>query len=337
MSTRQRWILRRRPEGAITRDDLELVTEAMPVIADGEVLVRTIYLSLDPTNRIWMSGRDQYMPPVELGETMRGVTLGVVEQSRSDHLQPGQVVSSLGGWTTHHVAKGAGLRPVAAIPGVPLAASAGILGGSGLTAWIGMCGIAKVKAGETVVVSAAAGAVGSAAAQIARLRGAKVIGIAGGSAKCAWLKHDLGLDGTIDYRSEDVGAALDRLAPEGIDVCFENVGGAILDATFARMNDFGRIALCGLISSYNSEGPVAGPAGFERILMHRLTLRGFIVSDHMDLAPQAMTELAGWVGSGQIKWQVHVEHGIENAIDALARLFDGSHNGKLLLQLSPEP
>ena len=242
MADLKRWVLKRRPQGEIQPGDLELVEEPIPDLADGEVLVRVVYLSLDPTNRIWMSDQDQYLPPVQIGETMRGGGIGVVERSRSERFKQGDIVNpGLSGWSTHTVVNGAGLNPVPAIPGVPLTAYMSVLGATGLTAWFGMVDIAKPKAGETVVVSAAAGAVGSIAGQLAKLRGARVIGIAGGKAKCDWLTGELGFDGAIDYKNEDVGAALDRLCPNGIDVDFENVGGEIMDAVFSRMNNFARM------------------------------------------------------------------------------------------------
>ncbi len=337
MATLKRWVLRRRPQGEVQPGDLELVEEPIRELADGEVLVRTLYLSLDPTNRIWMSDQDQYMPPVQLGETMRGGAIGVVEQSRSDGLKQGDVVNSFGGWTTHSIANGAMLRPMARIPGVPLTAHMSVLGGTGLTAWFGMCDIGQPKAGETVVVSAAAGAVGSIAGQIAKLKGARVIGIAGGKAKCDWLTGDLGFDGAIDYKGEDVGAALDRLCPNGVDVNFENVGGEIMSAVVDRMNNFGRMPLCGLISTYNDEDRPSGPRDFARVLMHRLTIRGFIITDFLPRAGEAMAELVPWVVEGRLKWKVHVDQGLEGAMDSLQRLFTGAHDGKLLIQVSPEP
>lgn len=338
MTANRRWVLRRRPEGSIKPGDLELIDEQLPDLADGEVLVRTVYLSLDPTNRIWMSDRDQYMPPVKIGDTMRGGAIGVVERSRSERFKQGDVVNSgLGGWSAYAVAKAEGLFPVPAMPGVPLAAFMSVLGGTGLTAWFGLNEIGKPQPGETVVVSAAAGAVGSIAGQIAKLRGARVIGIAGGKPKCDWLTGELGFDGAIDYKGEDVGAALDRLCPNGVDVDFENVGGAIMDAVFSRMNDFGRMALCGMISTYNNDGPCPGPADFSRILMHKLLIKGFIVTDYLPKAGEAFAELAPWVMSGQLKWKVHIEDGLENAIDAVGLLFSGQHDGKLLVRVSPEP
>ena len=338
MTTLKRWVLRRRPTGEIQPGDLELVEEPIRDLADGEVQVRTLYLSLDPTNRIWMSDQDQYMPPVQVGDTMRGGSLGVVERSRSDRFKQGDVVNTgLGGWSTHVITNGAMLSPAPQLPGVPLTAFMSVLGGTGLTAWFGMCDIGKPQPGETVVVSAAAGAVGSIAGQIAKLRGARVIGIAGGKAKCDWLTGELGFDGAIDYKNEDVGAALDRLCPNGIDVNFENVGGEIMDAVVSRMNNFGRMPLCGMISTYNDNDRPAGPTDFVRVLMHRLTIRGFIITDFLPRAGEAMAELIPWVTEGKLKWKVHVDQGLEGAMDSLQRLFTGAHDGKLLIQVSPEP
>ncbi|TAL34653.1 MAG: NADP-dependent oxidoreductase [Phenylobacterium sp.] len=338
MANLKRWVLRRRPTGEIQPGDLELVEEQVRDLADGEVLVRTLYLSLDPTNRIWMSDQDQYMPPVQIGDTMRGGSIGVVERSRSDRFKQGDVVNTgLGGWTSHVIANGGMLMPTPQLPGVPLTAYMSVLGATGLTAWFGMCDIGKPQAGETVVVSAAAGAVGSIAGQIAKLKGARVIGIAGGKAKCDWLTGELGFDGAIDYKSEDVGAALDRLCPNGIDVNFENVGGDIMDAVFNRMNNYSRMPLCGMISTYNDDSRPSGPTDFSRTLMHRITIRGFIVTDFLPRAGEAMAELIPWVMEGKLKWKVHVDQGLEGAMESLQRLFTGAHDGKLLIQVSPEP
>lgn len=338
MPINRQWVLKRRPEGEVKAGDLDFVETPTPELRDGEVLVRTVYLSLDPTNRIWMSDQDQYLPPVEIGEVMRGGGIGVVEQSRSDRFAPGDLVNTgLGGWRSYGVFKGAALSPVPRLPGVPLTAFMSVLGATGLTAYFGLTDIGKPQPGETVVVSAAAGAVGSIVGQIAKLRGCRVIGIAGGADKCAWLTGELGFDGAIDYKSEDVGAALDRLCPNGVDVNFENVGGEIMDQVFSRMNLNGRMALCGLISTYNDTRPPRGPSDFVRILMKRLTIKGFIIIDYLPRAGEAMAELIPWVASGQLKWKVHVEEGLENAPAAMQRLFTGAHDGKLLLRVSPEP
>ena len=338
MPDNRQWILRSRPTGEITRENLEFVTRPVRNLQDGEVLIRNIYLSLDPTNRIWMSDQDQYLPPVQIGDVMRGGAIGVVEASRSDRFSPGAVVNpGLGGWEDYTIADAKGVSPVPHIPGVPLTAFMSVLGATGLTAYFGLLDIGKPQPGETVVVSAAAGAVGSVVGQIAKLKGCRVIGIAGGPEKCRWIVDELGFDGAVDYKSEDVGAALDRLCPNGIDVNFENVGGAIMDAVLARMNNFGRVALCGMISTYNDTEPVPGPADFGRILMRRILIKGFIVIDYIPRSAEAFAELAPWVISGQLKWKAHVVDGLENAVDGVKRLFTGDHDGKLLIGVSPPP
>jgi NADPH-dependent curcumin reductase CurA len=338
MPLNQQWILRRRPTGAIQPGDLEWVERPTPALAHGQVLVRNVYLSLDPTNRIWMSDQDQYLPPVEIGDVMRGGGIGVVEESRSELYAPGAIVNTgLGGWQTYTVADAVSLSPVPQIPGVPLTAFMSVLGATGLTAYFGLTDIGRPKPGETLVVSAAAGAVGSVVGQIGKLMGCRVIGIAGGAEKCRWLVDDLGFDGAIDYKNEDVGAALDRLCPDGIDIDFENVGGPIMDAVIARMNLYSRMALCGMISTYNQEGAVPGPADFARVLMRRILIKGFIVIDYLPRAAEAFAQLAPWVASGQIKWKAHVVDGLENAADAVQRLFTGDHDGKLLIGVSKEP
>jgi NADPH-dependent curcumin reductase CurA len=333
----RQWVLASRPEGDISADNLKLVEAPVRPLQEGEILVRNIYLSLDPTHRIWMSDRDQYLPPVELGQVMRGGVLGVVEQSRSDRFQPGDHVKvGMGGWETYSIASDRIAQRVPAQPGLPLTAYMSVLGSTGLTAYFGMTDIGAPKAGETVVVSAAAGAVGSIAGQIAKILGARVIGIAGGQDKCRWITEELGFDAAIDYRNEDVGAALDRLCPDGIDVNFENVGGEIMDAVISRMNNFGRVALCGMISTYNQQGPAAGPTDFSRVLMRRLLIKGFIVIDYMPRAREGLEQLGAWVGAGRLKWKTHVVDGLEQAPEAVKLLFAGRNDGKLLVRVSSE-
>jgi NADPH-dependent curcumin reductase CurA len=335
--TNQQWVLRHRPDGEIKPGDLEYLASPVRDLNDGEILIRNVYLSLDPTNRIWMSDQDQYMPPVEIGSPMRGGTVGVVEASMSNRYKPGDVVAGGMNWESYTIVHEQLARPAGAPAGLPLSATMSVLGATGLTAYFGMTDIGQPKVGETVVVSAAAGAVGSVAGQIAKIAGARVIGIAGGAKKCAWLTDDLGFDGAIDYKNEDVGAALDRLCPNGVDVNFENVGGAIMQAVVERMNTFGRMPLCGLISGYNREGPEPGPKDFGRVLMRRLTIKGFIIIDYFPRAVEGFAALGGWVAEGKIKWKDHIVDGLENALDALGRLFTGDHDGKLLVRISPEP
>jgi NADPH-dependent curcumin reductase len=334
----RRWTLARRPVGDIAAGDLAFETVPVPELPDGHVLVRNIYLSLDPTNRIWMSDMDQYLPPVKIGAVMRGGTIGVVEQSRVPDIPVGAWVSpGLAGWQDYEIVPAGLARLLPTLPGLSPTAFMSALGATGLTAYFGLLDIGKPQPGETLVVSSAAGAVGSLVGQIGKIKGCRVVGIAGGPKKCAWLVDELGFDAAIDYKNEDVAAALDRHCPDGIDINFENVGGPIMDAVMARMNNFSRMALCGMISTYNATGPVPGPAHFERVLMRRIAIRGFIVIDYLDRAGEAIGDLMTWVMEGRIKFKVHVEQGLENAPEAVTRLFTGNHDGKLLVQVSPEP
>jgi len=338
MTVNRQWVLRRRPDEAISEGDLDLVERPLPMLTDGEVLCRNIYLSLDPTHRIWMSDREQYLPPVGLGQPMRGGVISEVIDSRSTAFRPGDIVKpASGAWEDYTIAPEKLLRPLQDLGGAPLTAWMSVLGSTGLTAYFGLMDIGQPKPGETVVVSAAAGAVGSIVAQLAKMQGCRVVGIAGGPDKCAWLRDDLKLDGVIDYRNEDVGAALDRLCPDGVDINFENVGGPIMDAVFSRMNDFGRMPLCGMISTYNNDGPTPGPTDFSRILMRRLTVKGFIVIDYFPRAAEALGVLTPLVRDGRLKWKTHVVQGLENAASSLDLLFSGGNDGKLLVQVGPEP
>ena len=335
--TNRQWVLRQRPKGLIQPGDLELVEGPMPDIKESEVLVRTIYLSLDPTNRTWMNDSEGYLPPVGLGEVMRGLTLGVVEHSRSDRFRVGDLVMpTSGGWADYAVVPEGGLRPVHRASGLPLTANMSVLGMTGLTAYFGVTDVLKAKAGETIVISAAAGAVGSIAGQIAKQRGCRVIGIAGGPAKCAWLTDELGFDAAVDYKNEDVGAALDRLAPDGIDLNFENVGGDIMIAVFNRLKVHGRMAVCGLVSSYNAIKAPPSP-NFARVITHRLNVQGFLVLDYAPRAREMVAEMGPWLAEGRVKWKVHVDDGLEGAVESLNRLFTGDHDGKLLVRVSEEP
>ncbi|WP_122466107.1 NADP-dependent oxidoreductase [Brevundimonas lutea] len=335
--TNRQWVLRQRPKGMIQDGDLELVESPVPDLAENEVLVRTVYLSLDPTNRTWMNDAEGYLPPVGLGEVMRGLTLGVVEESRSDRFKVGDVVTPLsGGWADYAVVPAEGLRPVHRAPGLPLTANLSVLGMTGLTAYFGVTDVLKPQAGETLVISAAAGAVGSIAGQVAKQKGARVLGIAGGPEKCAWLTDELGFDAAIDYKGEDVGAALDRLAPDGVEMNFENVGGDIMIAVFNRLKTHGRMAVCGLISSYNATRMPPAP-NFGRIITHRLNIQGFLVLDYAARAREMVAEMGPWLADGRVKWKVHVDEGLEGAVGSLNRLFTGDHDGKLLVRVSEEP
>ena len=332
------WRLKRRPAGVASAHDMEWVEAPVPDLIGGEVLVRNVYLSLDPTNRLWLSDREQYLPPVGLGEVVRGGTVGVVEESRSARFAPGDLVRPAeGNWRLYVVCDERQVYKVKTVDGVPLTAHLSVFGVTGMTAYFGLLDVARPQAGETVVVSAAAGAVGSIVGQIARIKGCRVVGIAGGPDKCRWITEELGFDAAIDYKAEDVGARLDQLCPDGVDIDFENVGGPIMDAVFSRLRQNGRMSLCGLISSYTSEGALAGPSDFGRILMKRLTVKGFIVIDYFPRAREAVSDLSTWIGEGRITWKDEIVDGLENAPDASQRLFDGRHDGKLLVRVSAEP
>jgi len=335
-SNRQ-WVLRQRPIGLIKPGDLELVEAPLQELSDGEILIRTVYLSLDPTNRTWMNDTEGYLPPVPLGGVMRGLTLGVVEDSRSERFAVGEVVTTAaGGWADYAVVPDREASRVHRAPGLPLTANMSAMGMTGMTAWFGVTDVLKPQPGETLVVSAAAGAVGSIAGQVAKAKGARVIGIAGGPDKCRWLTDELGFDAAIDYKNEDVGDALDRLAPDGVEMNFENVGGDIMIAVFNRLKVHGRMAVCGLISAYNATRMPPSP-NFGRIITHRLNLRGFLVLDYAPRAREMVAEMGPMVLDGRIKWKVHVDDGLEGALDSLNRLFTGDHDGKLLVRVSEEP
>lgn len=332
----RQWRLAHRPKGDIRQGDLRLHEEKLRPLNDGEFLVRHIYLSLDPTNRIWMSDMEQYMPPVALGDAMRGGIAGTVVASRKDGVSVGDTFGGLGGWAEYLVTDGTMLQPMPKIPGVSLAMLFGNLGLVGPTAYFGVVDILKPKPGETVVVSAAAGAVGSIAAQYAKQLGARVIGIAGTEEKCRWLTEECGLDGAINYKTQDVAAELDRLAPDGIDGNFENVGGEIMEAVMARMAKFGRMALCGMISTYNSTAPIPGPRAWPLILMRSLTVKGFIVTDYAARYGEAASTLAPLILSGQIKTNLDIRKGLENALTSVRDLYSGANTGKLMVEVAAE-
>ncbi len=337
--TNRSWRLRQRPEGIIDENDLELVTDKIPEIQEGQVLAKTIYFSLDPTNRIWMSDIDQYMEPVEIGDIMRaGGSLAIVEESKVPHVNVGDIVQGglHGGWQEYFIIPGEEAAAIPLIESIPLTALISVLGFTGPTAYFGFLDIGQPKKGETVVVSAAAGAVGSIVCQIAKINGCRVVGIAGSDNKCNWLKNDLQVDEVINYKKDDILESLKEKCPEGIDIYFENVGGETLDAALTLMNNYGRIPVCGLISMYNDwESP--GPKMFRNILMKRLTVKGFLVSDYLDRYAESLEALSQWMAEGKIQYKVDIVEGIENAPSAVNKLFTGENNGKLVIKVSDEP
>jgi len=332
----RQWRLAAHPLGMARKSDLEWREEPIPVPGDGQVLVRNVYLSLDPTNRVWMNEADSYMPSVRIGEVMRGLTLSVVEQSRYPKLTRGDLVMGLFGWQDFAVADGSSLSSLEKIQ--PLTAYLGLFNPIiGLTAYVGVLDIAVPKAGETMVVSGAAGAVGSVAGQIGKIKGCRVVGIAGSAEKCRWLTEMLGFDAAINYKAENVLERLETHCPKGVDIVWENVGGDVFNAELALLNLNARIVLCGMISQYNATAPVSGPANLINVLLKRAQIKGFICIDHMDRADAAMTDLGKWLAEGQIKYRVEVVNGLENAAEAVNKLFDGSNQGKLMVKVSEEP
>ncbi|MFL5823386.1 MAG: NADP-dependent oxidoreductase [Solirubrobacteraceae bacterium] len=331
----RRFLLRNRPETTITSDTFELVEEPVPEIKDGEALVRTQWISLDPTNRAWISETPTYLPPVAIGEVMRGLGLGRVVGSKNDGYQEGQLVQGLVGWQEWAVASDAApLLPVPEVPGVSPSHYLGALGMTGLTAWVGLKDIGRPEPGETVVISAAAGAVGSVAVQIAKLKGARVVGIAGGPEKCALLTERLGADAAVDHKASDWRDQLVAATPDGIDVDFENVGGDIMDAIIARLNQRARVILCGLISGYNDAEPPPGPRSFSNLLVQRARLEGFIVLDHLHRIGEAASELSGWMQEGKLQPLETVVEGFDQLPTAINMLFDGANTGKLVVHVA---
>ena len=335
-TTRNVWRLRRRPTGEIAEGDLEYLSEPLPELEDGQFLLQVLYLSLDPTNRIWMSDMVQYMPPVAIDAPMRGGVAGRVVASRKPGVTEGQFFMGLGPWADHIVTDGTMMAPYAPIPGVPLSVAFGVFGLVGPTAYFGLLDIGKPKAGETLVVSAAAGGVGQIVGQIGKIKGCKVIGIAGGPDKCRYIVDDLGFDAAIDYKAEKVGARLDALAPDGIDINFEQVGGPIMDSVMKRMRLFGRMPLCGMVSGYNDTKGAAGPSAWPMILMRRLTVRGFIVTDYASRFGEMAKELGGWMAQGLIKTRQDVRPGLPTAVTNLKDLLNGGNFGKMLIEITPD-
>ena len=334
MAVNRQLRLARRPVGLVDDDTFELREEPLPDLDAGQYRVRVAYLSVDPTNRVWIREEPSYLPPVGIGEVMRGGAIGEVVESRNDDFPVGTVASGLLGWQEYATC-GAGV-PARAVPaGVPLPHLLSIYGGTGVTAYFGMLDVGRPVAGDTVVVSGAAGATGSVAGQIARIQGARVIGIAGTDEKCRWLTDDLGFDAAINYRTEDVGRRLDALCPDGVNVFFDNVGGTILDTVLARLAIGARVALCGAISNYNTADDPTPLRNYMNLVVARARIQGFLVLDYYDRFPEAVLQLVEWVGEGRLRWRDHIVDGLEAAPRALNMLFTGENTGKLMVRVDP--
>ncbi|MFN5242892.1 MAG: NADP-dependent oxidoreductase [Novosphingobium sp.] len=336
MTVNRRFLLRRRPQGEPVPEDFELVTEALPELTEGQFLIRNHYASLDPAMRGWMDDADSYMPPIPLGAPVRASTIGVVEASKAEGFAPGQWVMGLNAIEDYSIGTVGGFtQPIdpGLVPSVTNYLS--LFGAVGMTAYFGLFEVCEPKPGDTVLVSGAAGAVGSIVGQLAKIHGCKTIGIAGGAEKCRRLTERYGFDVAIDYRGKDEAALTAEIAaaaPNGVDVIFETVGGIILDAGLANLAMNARVGLCGLISEYNTEEPV-GARNLWRLIVKRASIRGLLVADYVARFGEGAAKMGEWAAQGKINIDEHVDEGIENAYSAFMRLFSGSNQGKMILKI----
>ncbi len=329
--------LKRRPAGMPVLEDFELAETPIPTPAHGQVLVRNIFMSVDPYMRGRMVDRKSYVPPFQIGETLSGGAVGqVVTSNNNPRFAPGDYVSNFSGWREWFATEGGDLQKIDA--GVaPIQAYLGAFGMPGLTAYAGLLKVGALKDGERVFVSAASGAVGAIVCQIAKNKGCYVVGSAGSDEKCDWLKKVARVDEAINYKTAgDLTAALHKALPDGIDVYFENVGGAHLNAALANMRMNGRIAVCGMIDQYNATSPPPGPANIVNVIPQRLTIKGFIVSDFFTLTPEFIRDMGAWTKEGKMKWQETIKEGIERAPEAFIGLFKGENIGKMLVRVGPD-
>ncbi|MCB1608280.1 MAG: NADP-dependent oxidoreductase [Xanthomonadales bacterium] len=324
--------LAHRPVGMVKRSDFDFVQAPVPQPGDGEVLIRNRYLSLDPAMRGWMNEGKSYIPPVAIGEVMRAGAAGEVVASNHPRFAVGDSVVGVLGVQDYAISNGKGLTKVD--PKLaPLPVYLGTLGMPGMTAYFGILEVGELKSDDTVVVSGAAGAVGQVVGQIARIKGCRVVGIAGGADKCRYLTDELGFDAAIDYKSEDVKKALKQHCPKGIDVYFDNVGGEILDAALTQLAMHARIVICGAISQYNNTTAVKGPSNYLSLLVNRATMRGMVVFDYAARYGEAMAEMAGWMREGKLKTREDIVLGLETFPETLLKLFKGENTGKLVLKV----
>lgn len=334
----RRFLLVRRPQGTPVADDFRLETQPLPVLADGQFLICNHYASLDPAIRGWLDDAPSYMPPVPLGDPVRASTIGVVTDSRSPGFPVGQWVMGLNAIEEYSLGVTGGFtQPIdpGAVPSVTNYLS--LFGAVGLTAYFGFIEVCEPKPGDTVLVSGAAGAVGSLVGQIARIKGCRTIGIAGGPEKCARLTGRYGFDAAIDYRGKDVealSAAIKAAAPDGVDIIFENVGGTVLDAGLMNLRDGARIGLCGLISEYNAPAPL-GARNLWQLIVHSASIRGLLVRDFLPRFAEGAAAMGDWLKDGKLVFDEHVDEGIDNALPAFMRLFEGTNDGKMILKLAP--
>ena len=321
----------KRPGLNITPDIFEKVTLECPQVEDGQILLKQTHMSLDPAMKGWVTeDRNSYIPPVELGEVMRSSGVAEVVESKNENFAVGDRVVGMIGWTEYAVTKGHGLQKLP--PEISAEAVLCVLSVPGLTAYHGLMVIAKPKAGETLVVSGAAGSVGSMVGQIAKAEGLRVVGTAGSDEKCRWLEEELGFDKAINYKSDDLAKALTAATPDGVDIYFENTGGPVQHIVYGRMNAHGRIVVCGMIADYNTDKPAPGP-NWINMIRRRLTITGFAIPDHWDAVPEMAAKLSVYLQAGQLKYRAHKLHGLESAIEGINLLFTGGNKGKLMVEL----
>jgi NADPH-dependent curcumin reductase CurA len=327
----RRLILAERPTGVVDGNVVRLEEEDVPAPGPGQALVRTRFVSIDPTIRTWMDDVHGYLPPIQIGEVIRAGGIGEIVKSDSDQFGVGDLVFGLTGWQDYVVAdEGFRVLPEGTDPTAALS----VFGLTGLTAYFGLLDVGRVREGDTVVVSGAAGATGSVAGQIAKIKGAsRVVGIAGTPEKCAWLVDDLGFDAAISYKTDDVAARLRTECPDGIDLYWDNVGGELLDIALAQIALRGRVVLCGAISSYNAREKAVGPKNYRNLIPRRGRMEGFIILDYADRWGEAQVELGTWVAEGKIKFATHIVEGLERAPDALNLLFTGGNTGKVIVRV----
>jgi len=330
----RKWILKERPKGLVKDSDFELVTEVLPKINEGEILLENLYLSFDPTQRGWLNDVPGYLPPVQIGEVIRSGGIGKVIDSNNPEYKTGDLTFGLIGWQTHCLTKPNVDDRFRVVPDLlPIPTMLNVMGSTGITAYYGLVELGKPKSGETVLVSGAAGATGSVVVQIAKLKGCNVIGIAGGKEKCDWLK-DIGVDDVIDYKNSDVHKELPKVVENGIDVYFDNVGGKILETVLELININARVLLCGGISSgYDATRPADGPNNLFSLIIKRATMQGFLVLDYLPKSEKALEEIATWVMEGKLQHREDIQTGIENCPQTLNRLFTGENKGKQLLKI----
>lgn len=333
--TNRQVLLKRRPTEAPQVGDFEVVDAPMPSPGEGEILCRTIYLSLDPYMRGRMNEGRSYATPAQVGKPMVGGTVGEVVESRHPGFARGDFVAGYDGWQAYAVSRGVGVRKLDPRQ-APISTALGVLGMPGMTAYVGLLDIGRPKEGETVVVSAAAGAVGSAVGQIAKIKGCRAVGVAGSREKCDYVVKELGFDACVNYRAEELVPALQKACPKGIDVYFDNVAGDALAAALRLINQNARIPLCGLISEYNAPTPPPGP-NLRPLLVNRALIKGFIVSDHADRLGDFLRDCTRWVQEGRLKYREDIVEGLENAPGAFLGLFQGRNFGKLLVRVGHDP